>query len=145
MNVTNFQNDGNVKTLRSWRITFWALLIGWVVSAILSMWRVRGGFITSYGSDLLFPPFFYIFIRGLSPWKLREKSLLRWFGRTPCFAAGSIFLVGLSSEAIQGLWPQKFITGTYDPWDIVAYATGLFVCYQIESWQIRSSESRLGA
>ena len=125
------------KSRRGWEIAARVLLVGWITTAALSMWRLRGGFVTNYGNDLLFPPYCYIFFRGLSPWKLKEKLLLRRFGRSPGFAAVSIFLVGLGSEMVQGLWPQKFITGTFDPWDIAAYALGLGVCYVIDSSQLR--------
>ena len=51
---------------RYWTIAYWTLLIGWVVGAVLNMAHVHGGFFTNYLADVAFPPWFYIFIRGLS-------------------------------------------------------------------------------
>lgn len=36
--------------------------------------------------------------------------------------------------------PQGFFAGTYDPWDIVAYAIGLCICYGCEKWQASRSK-----
>lgn len=99
------------------------------------MARVRGGFMTSYLADLLFPPWYYIVVRGLASRGSRVPFLLRWFGRSPERAAISILVVGTASEFSQRYWPSGAIAGTYDPWDIVAYTVGLGLCYGCERWE----------
>src|SRR5262245_30239473 len=108
-----------------WRFAYWTLFASWVIGAALSIKRVHAGFLTNYLADLAFPPWYYIVMRGLASRKV--PSLLRWFGHSPERAAVSIFVVGLASELSQRA--AIVITGTYDPWDIAAYAAGLCVCY----------------
>ena len=43
------------------------------------------------------------------------------------------------TEVSQIWWPRGFFAGTYDPYDLMAYAVGLGVCYVLE----RVSISRL--
>jgi hypothetical protein len=63
--------------------------------------------------------------------KKRAIKWIRWFGYSPGRAASSIFLVGVVSEIGQR---YGILTGTYDPWDIVAYAVGLLICYGIDKF-----------
>ncbi|MCI0696320.1 hypothetical protein L0337_30495 [candidate division KSB1 bacterium] len=84
-----------------WKLAYWTLFAGWIVGAALTMSRMRGGFLTSYLADLVFPPWYYIVMRGLSTGKQRVPRLLRWFGHSPERAAIAIFLVGTASELSQ--------------------------------------------
>lgn len=122
-----------------WNAAFWVLLVCWTVGAALTMANVRGGFLTSYLADLTFPPFFYIVLRG----KLSERPMVvrpaQWFGRTPSRAAVSIFLVGASAELSSLFWPRGPFGGTFDPWDIAAYAFGLAICVAAELRQTDES------
>jgi hypothetical protein len=111
-----------------WRYAYWILLACWIVGAALTMSRVRAGLLSSYLSDITFPPWFYILLRERVPGK-GVTTWIRWIGSTPGRAASAIFLVGLVSEMGQ---LYGFPTGTYDPWDIAAYAVGLLVCYGID-------------
>jgi hypothetical protein len=115
-----------------WRIAYWILLICWVTGAILFMARIKGGFLTNYLSDLTFPAWYYIYIRGLSTAGRQLPTILffkDWFGVTPNRSITSIFSVGFISELTTFYWPKGIITGTFDYLDIVAYAIGLLVCY----------------
>jgi hypothetical protein len=58
--------------------------------------------------------------------------LLRWFGRTAERAAVSIFLVGVVTEVSQLYWPRGLFGGRFDPWDIVAYGSGLLLVYLLD-------------
>jgi hypothetical protein len=118
-----------------WTIAYWILLISWLTGAALFMARIKGGFLTNYLSDLTFPAWFYIYIRGLSRNDRRLPQLLlfkNWFGVTPTRAILSILIVGIISEAKTFYWPTGIITGTFDFLDIVAYALGLLICYYFD-------------
>ena len=119
------------KALKNWRIAYWSLFAGWVIGAALNMNHVDGGFLTNYLADLLFPPWFYIYIRGLSNPRGIPRLLLvgHWFGQTPERAAISIFSIGTIAELKTMYWPGGPFAGTFDAIDIIAYATGLLICY----------------
>ena len=120
---------------KSWAIAYWILLISWVTGAALFMARVKAGFLTNYLSDLTFPAWFYIYIRGLSSTDNRLPRLLffkEWFGLSPQRALISILFVGIISEAKTLYWPTGIISGTFDFIDILAYALGLLACYYFD-------------
>ena len=120
---------------KSWTIAYWILLVCWVTGASLFMARVKGGFMTNYLSDLTFPAWFYIYIRGLSNNDNRLPKLLifsDWFGLSPQRALISILTVGVISEVQTFYWPKGIITGTFDYLDIIAYAIGLLICYYFD-------------
>ncbi len=115
-----------------WTIAFWTLFLCWLSVAILAMDHFHGGVLTNYVADLTFPPWFYIYIRGLTREKNTIPRLLffgTWFGRSPERASISIFIVGVLTELKTYYWPGGLITGTYDPFDILANAAGLAACY----------------
>ena len=104
------------------------------------MARVKGGFLTNYLSDLTFPAWFYIYIRGLSVDDNRLPRLLifkDWCGTTPQRALISILVVGIISEAKTFYWPTGIITGTFDFMDILAYTVGLLICYYFDTREIK--------
>lgn len=118
--------------IKFWAIVYWLLLMAWITGAWLSMARVNGGFLTNYLADLTFPAWYYIYLRGLSSSNNRLPQLLifkDWFGVSPERASLSIFTVGIISEVMTLIWPTGIITGTFDYWDIFAYASGLLICY----------------
>jgi hypothetical protein len=78
-------------------------------------------------SDIAIPPWFYIALREPIP-VTRVIRPVRWFGRSPARAASSILVVGTLSEFCQHFWPGGPIVGTFDPWDLTAYAGGLLIC-----------------
>jgi hypothetical protein len=112
-----------------WVVAYWTLFACWALGAALSMGRVRAGFLTNYLADITFPPWYYIVVRGLASRDGRGLRALRWFGGSPARTALAIFGVGVASELAQGAWAGRVIAGTYDPWDIVAYALGLACTY----------------
>ncbi len=118
-----------------WKIAWWMLLICWVTGALLFMARIKGGFFTNYLSDLTFPAWFYIFIRGHATTDNKAPQLLifrDWFGVSPKRAVISILLVGIATEIKTFYWPRGIITGTLDYFDIVAYALGLLIFYYLD-------------
>jgi hypothetical protein len=125
---------------RGWTVAEYGLLVIWVVAAAMTMYPalgkatgLRGTFFTSYAADVANPPWIYITLRrGRNP-------LARFFARSPASAALSIFAVGVLSEFCQKYRPG-FIHGTFDPLDIVAYGSGLLICYLIESRTLLHSE-----
>lgn len=117
---------------RNWLIAYWILYPLWIAGALLFMNRVNGGFFTNYLSDIAFPPWFYIHIRGLQQKTGTVPNLLivkQWFGLTPERAALSIFLVGVITEVKTKFWPGGILAGTFDGLDIAAYGFGLLLCY----------------
>jgi len=121
----------------SWKIAFGALLICWVLGAVLNMVHFHGGFITNYLADITFPPFYYIFIRG----KIDKDEVIpnlvivgQWFGKSPERASISIFMVGLLTELKTFYWPHGLWAGTFDMLDILAYAVGLTAFYFFDKW-----------
>ena len=104
-----------------------------VATAALNMLQVRAGFLTSYAADLFLPPWLYIVLRGLAGHRGLRNPLFEWLGSSPALAAGSLFIGSVITELSQIRWPKGAFAGTFDPLDIVAYGTGLLVCYLIDS------------
>jgi peptidoglycan/LPS O-acetylase OafA/YrhL len=119
------------RQLQGWRIAYYTLLAVWVCDAVLVMARVRAGFFTSYAADLALPAWLYIVARHLHDSKSRSV-LNRVLGRSPEMAAGALFLASVASEVSQRLWPSGFFAGRFDPFDIVAYAVGIGICYAVD-------------
>lgn len=93
------------------------------------MWHVHGGFFSNYLADIAFPPWYYIVIRGLSTTGKKTPVLLRWFGVSAGRAAISILLAGIAYEFGQ---LYRIIPGTFDLWDVAAYAVGPVICLAFE-------------
>jgi hypothetical protein len=137
--------DKTSKISLHWTIAFWILLICWVAGACLNMARVHGGFLTNYLSDLTFPPWFYIFIRGLRRSGENLPKLIvfgRWFGVSPERAVLGIFSVGAATEFKTLFWPGGPLAGTFDLLDIAAYATGLLVCYYFDKKHLKETRTQ---
>jgi hypothetical protein len=125
-----------------WNIAFWLLLSAWVLGAGLNMAHVHGGFLTNYLADLAFPPWFYIYIRGLwknSPELPKLVFFGDWFGKTPERASLSIFAVGVIIELKTLYWPGGPLAGTFDPMDIMSYGAGLVLCYLFDKRRLKAS------
>jgi len=112
-----------------WRTAYRVLLVLFLLTASLNLLHVRAGFLTNHAADLFLPPWLYIVLRGLAGTPPSWNPLLRWLGRSPALAAGSLFVGCVLSEVSQRYWPKGLFAGTFDPLDIVAYGTGLLVCY----------------
>jgi hypothetical protein len=106
-----------------------------VTGAALFMARVEGGFLTNYLSDLSFPAWFYIHIRGLATTGNRPRLLIfnDWFGVSPQRALLSILAVGIISEVKTFYWPGGIMAGTFDYLDLLSYAAGLLCCYYFDT------------
>ncbi|MCE1200173.1 MAG: hypothetical protein LWW85_14490 [Marinilabiliales bacterium] len=131
---------------RYWKVIYWLLFAAWSTGALLFMARVKGGFFTNYLSDITFPPWFYIHIRGLNrdSGQLPKLPLVgNWFGITPERAFLSILIVGTLTEIKTFYLPQGIITGTFDPYDLLSYLGGLLFCYLQEKGD-RKPETGVG-
>lgn len=122
--------DNILMSQRFWQVLHWIFLPLWVLGAALNMATIHGGFLTNYLSDLVFPPDFYIIMRGLHNHKIPRN--LAWFAQTPERSFFGIWIVGVVSEVCQYYWPRGIFRGTFDPWDIASYTVGLVVCYLLD-------------
>jgi hypothetical protein len=129
---------GNRMTIRiSWRVAYWLLLLIFIGTAILNMLRVKAGFFTSHAADLFLPPWMYVVLRHFPGRRFATNPITQWLGRSPELAAGSLFIASVFTELSQLYWPRGIFAGTFDPIDIVAYGSGLLVCYLVDKRQIR--------
>ncbi|MGH9815312.1 MAG: hypothetical protein ACRD6I_04465 [Candidatus Acidiferrales bacterium] len=125
--------------IQRWLLAYWVLLAVWVSDAALVMGKIPGGFFTSYAADVTLPAFLYIVVRGLHG-PARRHWTTKIFGSTPELAACAIFGASALTELSQFYWPKGFFAGTFDPFDIAAYALGVGVSYSLDK-----SSSRQGA
>jgi len=88
------------------------------------------GFLSSYAADLTCPAWLYVGIRGLHGPK--RNRLGRFFGATPERAAGFLFGGSALTEVSQLWWPHGLFNGTLDALDVVAYGTGVGLCYFLD-------------
>lgn len=92
------------------------------------MLRVRAGFWTNYAADIVVPALLFIIIRGLhSP--RRDNVLTRYLGTRPEVTALTLLVASALTEVSQFYWPKGIFAGRFDPGDILAYASGIAVCY----------------
>jgi len=112
-----------------WRLTYYTLFVAFLVTAALNMLSVSGGFLTNHLADLVVPAWLYVASRGLHSATGRTTYIQRTVGRTPEFAAVSLFAASALTEVSQRYWPHGIFSGRFDPLDILAYAIGLAACY----------------
>lgn len=117
---------------RIWRLVEWTLFVVWVTAAVVTMYpevgralHLYGTLFTSYAADLTNPAWLYIVMRH----QKSRNELTAWLGRSPASAAVGIFAAGTVSELVQLYWPEGLFRGVFDPFDIVAFGTGLLFCY----------------
>jgi hypothetical protein len=115
---------------RAWAIAYRLLTVAFIVTAVVGIQRIPAGFLSNYVADLTCPAWLYIGLRGLNG--RRPNALGRYFAATPERAALVLFGGSTLTELSQVWWPHGFFAGTYDPYDIVAYATGVGACYVFE-------------
>ena len=123
-----------VPTTLVWRIFYWALFAAFMFAAALNMLHVHAGFLTSYLADLVVPAWLYVNARGLKPGSPGSSLLRSTVGRTPERAALILFVASTLTEVSQIYWPHGLFAGRFDPYDILAYAFGVGVCYSAEKW-----------
>ncbi len=115
----------------TWRVTYWLVLAVWLLCAALDMQHIHAGLLTSYGADLTQPAWLYIATRSLDN-PARFGFIRRTVGATPVITAASIFLASTATEVSQYFWPHGIFPGTFDPFDILAYAVGTGVCFAFD-------------
>ena len=115
-----------------WRAAYWLLLLVFLATAALNMLDFRAGFLTNHAADLFLPAWLYVVMRHYPGQRNTVNPLTRWLGRSPELAAGSLFIASSLTELSQRYWPEAVFSGTFDPLDIAAYATGLLACYAVD-------------
>ena len=126
-----------------WAIAYWFLTVVFFVTAFISIQRIPAGFLSSYAADVACPAWLYIGMRGLQGPK-RPNRLGRFFAATPERAALVLFGGSTLTEFSQLWWPRGIFAGTYDPYDIVAYAVGVGACYVAEKISLSRSRKIAG-
>ena len=102
----------------------WILLIA---IGLLQMKRIHVGVFTDYGADVVCPALLFVLTR-------QGKSLLRHIGLRqdrPMLIAAGVFGLSAAWEVAQRL---HWIPGTFDPYDLLAYAIGVTVPMLIDHW-----------
>jgi hypothetical protein len=94
------------------------------------------GFWTSYVLDIVGPAWNYILVRGLYLPK-EPTGLQRHF--TAEITAGSIILICFLIEISQYF---ELYDAHFDPYDFVAYTSGVLPCYLADKWFARSKTKR---
>lgn len=114
---------------RRWRIAYVVLTILFLLTVVLNLRHIHAGFLTNHLADLVVPAWLYVVARA--PYDANQKrTFLQWsLGRSPEFAAASLFIASALSEVSQYYWPSGLFRGRFDPLDILAYAVGLIAVY----------------
>jgi hypothetical protein len=136
MNILNRFLTGHEKTLVA--IT-WAIFIS---IGLLQMFRIREGFITNYGADIVCTGLLYYLTRT-------NKTVLKRVTKTPpteiqtavgllacCFIWEFLQKFNMSGSAF------FFTRGTFDPMDLLAYSVTILICYYLDATRIRSEDNK---
>lgn len=104
-----------------------AFYLGSVVLALgvgaLQMFQVRGGFLTNYGADVFGTAWLYaIFRQGLAVFQKRRPL-------SPELTVVVVF-AGCAASELGQLW--RFVPGTFDPMDLVAFGATVATCWIVD-------------
>jgi hypothetical protein len=120
-----------------WGVAYYVLLAVFILTAVLNMAKIRGGFFTNHAADLVVPAWLYIVARRLHTSGPKLTLLHRTIGRTGATAAISLFVASAITEFSQYFWPRGMFAGRFDPLDVLSYAVGVGACYAAEKlWPI---------
>jgi hypothetical protein len=125
-----------------WRLAYWALSAAFVLTAVLNILQIHGGFLTDYLADLVVPALVYVLVRGLIQ-PGTPVLLQRVFGRTPELAAATIFSGSTITEVSQIYWPRGVFAGRFDLLDIAAYGVAIGAAYAADRYFLRSRQEPL--
>ena len=125
----------------AWLVAYYGLFAGILGTGALNMLHVRGGFLTNHAADLVVPAWLYVASRGLHSTHGRTTLIQRTVGRTPEWAALTLFAASAVTEISQLYWPRGIFSGRFDALDLLAYASGLAVCYGVDKCWPRASTS----
>lgn len=117
---------------KQWTTVHHLLLAVFIATAALNMLHVSGGFLTNHAADLVVPAWIYVATRGLNSPRGRTTFLQRTLGRSAELTALVLFFASAITEVSQYYWPRGLFRGTFDIYDIVAYAAGLLLCYMAD-------------
>ena len=109
---------------RSGRLFFVASMAACLVCAGLEMAHVRGGILTSYGADVFGTAWFYATFRMCG-----TNIFRRGRPASMSVAAPLTFALGTASEIVQR---AGLIQGTYDPFDILAFALAVMASVTLD-------------
>jgi hypothetical protein len=118
-------------TRKAWQITSWSLLAFWLSCAVLEVTSAGPYALRAWGADLTVPAWMYIQLRSLEGPR-RRQVFHRLMGRTPEQAAILLFAASTATELLQKFWPRGPFPGSFDPYDIVAFAVGIAACYTMD-------------
>jgi len=116
---------------RAWQITSRTLLAFWVGCALLEMTGAGPYLLRAYGADVAVPAWMYILLRSLEGPR-RRQVFHRLLGRTPGQAAAVLFIGSTATELMQRFMPGGPIPGTFDKFDILAFAVGIGAVYALD-------------
>ncbi len=128
---------------KAWQITSWTLLIFWIACAVLEVTGAGPYVLRAYGADVALPAWMYIMLRSLEGPR-RRQVFHRLFGSTPEQAVALLFIGSTATELMQRFFPGGLVPGTYDAFDIVAYAAGLAAVYGLDKRSIELRRRRDG-
>lgn len=107
---------------RAARVALWGLFMA---IGLMQMAKLRWGWVTSYGADVICPALLYVISRD-------GQSLSRylWMPKDkPNRIAVGIFLLSAAWEVAQRI---GWLRGTFDAWDLLAYAIGVAVPWWLD-------------
>ncbi len=134
-----------MSAMKGWLIAYYLLFAGILLTGALNMLQAHGGFLTNHAADIVGPAWLYVVARGRHSAHGRQTMLQRTVGRSPAFAASSLFAASALTEVSQRYWPRGIFPGRFDPIDIIAYAGGLALCYAADTrWPQVSPPAAIG-
>ena len=144
--LTTCRQRNQMLSRESWLVVYYGLFAGILVTGALNMLHMRGAFFTNHAADIVVPAWLYVASRGLHSAFGRTTRLQRSIGRTPEIAALSLFAASAITEVSQLYWPHGPFPGRFDPLDLVAFASGLTVCYALDkNGERAAARATLGA
>lgn len=104
--------------------TFWygTLATSLAVGA-LQMYRVRGGWLTSYGADVFGTAWLYAIFR-------QGRTVVQ--KRRPATAGTVAALVWTGCAASEFAQRAHWVPGVFDPYDLLSYTVTVLACYAID-------------
>jgi hypothetical protein len=109
------------------QVRFWkAALLLLALTLFATELFQRPGFWGGYVRDIVGPPVFYVFLRGLHrPMGPRDAGCFFSASRTALMLFGACLV-------IEGIQYFELYSGYFDPYDLVAYGAGILACYTLD-------------
>lgn len=111
---------------------WWALaLVILTATGLSTHWLRLGDFWTGYVLDITGPAWTYVLVRGLYT-RWADNRWTRFF--TP---NKTVLVIGGAAFAIEAMQYLALYDSTFDPWDLVAYASLLVPIFLVDRWCLR--------